>query len=108
MRSADVHCHFESYDKLLLPGMYMNADVELKLSNVETINEDAIISFEGKDYVFVSKSKLQFEMIEVKKGSSENNFTEVNSIDGKDILSAQIVTKGAYSLLMQLKNKSEE
>ncbi len=108
VRSADVHCHFESYDKLLLPGMYMNADVDLKLSNVETINEDAIISFEGKDYVFISKSKLQFEMIEVKKGSSENNFTEVNSIDGKDILSAQIVTKGAYSLLMQLKNKSEE
>ncbi|HRG52466.1 MAG TPA: efflux RND transporter periplasmic adaptor subunit, partial [Bacteroidia bacterium] len=26
-RSAEVHCHFEDYDKALLPGMYMNAEV---------------------------------------------------------------------------------
>ena len=107
-RSADVHCHFEDYDKTLLPGMYMNAEVEIKLQNALSINEDAIVSHEGKDYVFVEKGNRQFEILEVKKGVTENNFSEINTVDGKDILNASIVTKGAYSLLMQLKNKSEE
>ena len=47
-------------------------------------------------------------MLEIKKGSTETNFTEVITLDGKDISGFEVVTKGAYSLLMQLKNKSEE
>lgn len=107
-RSADVHCHFEAYDKTLLPGMYMNAEVEIMMKNVASINEDAIVSHDGKDYIFLSKSKIEFELVEIKKGNSENNFTEVNALDGKDLKNSKIVVKGAYSLLMQMKNKSEE
>lgn len=107
-RSADVHCHFEAYDKTLLPGMYMNAEVEIMMKNVASINEDAIVSHEGKDYVFISNKKNEFELVEIKKGNSENNYTEINAIDGKDLMNSTIVIKGAYSLLMQLKNKSEE
>jgi len=107
-RSADVHCHFEAYDKTLLPGMYMNADIEIKMNNVVSINEDAIVSHEGKDYIFISIDKNKFELVEINKGSSENNFTEINALDGKNLLNLVVVTKGAYSLLMQLKNKSEE
>ncbi len=106
-RSADVHCHFEDYDKTLFPGMYMNAEVQIKLSNVFAINEDAIVNYEGKDYIFISTGVHQYNMIEVKKGSSDNTFTEVNAIDGKDISSSIVVKKGAYSLLMQLKNKAD-
>jgi len=106
-RSADVHCHFEDYDKTLFPGMYMNAEVQIKLSNVFAINEDAIVNYEGKDYILISTGVHQYNMIEVKKGSSDNTFTEVNAIDGKDISSSIVVKKGAYSLLMQLKNKAD-
>lgn len=107
-RGAEVHCHFEDYDKTLLPGMYMNAEVEIKLNNALAINDEAIVSHEGKDYIFIATNKLQFELVEIKKGSSENGYTEVMTLDGKDISNSNIVTKGAYSLLMQLKNKSEE
>jgi cobalt-zinc-cadmium efflux system membrane fusion protein len=107
-RSADVHCHFEAYDKTLLPGMYMNAEVEIMMKNVASINEDAIVSHDGKDYIFLSKSKTEFELVEIKKGNSENNFTEVNALDVRDLKDSKIVVKGAYSLLMQMKNKSEE
>ena len=107
-RSADVHCHFQAYDKTLLPGMYMNAEVEIMMKNVASINEDAIVSHDGKDYIFLSKSKTEFELVEIKKGNSENNFTEVNALDGRDLKNSKIVVKGAYSLLMQMKNKSEE
>lgn len=107
-RSADVHCHFEAYDKTLLPGMYMNAEVEIMMKHVSSINDDAIVSHEGKDFIFLSKSKTEFELLEIIKGNSENNFTEVNALDGRDLKSSKVVVKGSYSLLMQMKNKSEE
>lgn len=108
VRSADVHCHFEDYDKTLLPGMYMNAEVEIKQKNALAISDEAIVNHEGKDYVFIAKSNRQFDLVEIKKGGTENGFSEIATLDGKDISAAQIVIKGAYSLLMQLKNKSEE
>jgi len=33
----------------------MNAEVEVKMSNVVSINDDAIVSHEGKDYVLFLK-----------------------------------------------------
>lgn len=107
-RSADVHCHFEDYNKTLLPGMYMNADVEVKANTAATINDEAIVSYEGKDFVFVSREQNKFELLEIKKGSSENNYTEIATLDGSTISNFKIVTHGAYSLLMQLKNKSDD
>ena len=107
-RTADVHCHFENYDKTLLPGMYMNAEVALKSQKVAAIRDEAIVSYEGKEFIFISKGPLSFELVEVTKGSSENNFTEIISVEGRDLTKENIVVKGAYSVLMQLKNKSEE
>ena len=104
--SAEVHCHFEQYDKTLLPGMFMNADIEVKSNNVNALPDDAIIRFENKQYIFISKGKNQFEMAEVKTGDSENGFTEI-SIDEK-LANETFVLKGAYNLLMKMKNTSEE
>jgi cobalt-zinc-cadmium efflux system membrane fusion protein len=104
--SAEVHCHFSKYDKSLFPGMYMNAEIELKSNQVLAIEEQAIVNFEGKDYVFVKQGKQTFEMLEVEVGTKENGWVEVlnsSSFDGKEI-----VSKGAYTLLMSLKNKAEE
>jgi cobalt-zinc-cadmium efflux system membrane fusion protein len=104
--SAEVHCHFAKYDKSLFPGMYMNAEIELKSNQVLAVEEEAIVSFEGKNYVFVKQGKQTFEMLEVEAGTKENGWVEVlnsSNFDGKEI-----VSKGAYTLLMSLKNKAEE
>ena len=45
-------------------------------------------------------------MIEIETGISENGFTEI--ISKADLTGKEIVTKGAYTLLMSLKNKEEE
>jgi cobalt-zinc-cadmium efflux system membrane fusion protein len=104
--SAEVYCHFEKYDKNLLPGMYMNADIELKNETQLSIQKEAIVSFEDKEYVFVKKGNNQYEMTEVVLGTAENNFI---AITNSEVLKDQeIVIKGAYTLLMQLKNKAEE
>ena len=104
--TTEVHCHFDSYDKVLFPGMYMNAEIEMKNRSRQVLPDEAVVHFEGKQYVFTPTGKNKFEMIELQTGESENGFTEITTgahLDGKEI-----VTHGAYTLLMTLKNKEEE
>ena len=106
-RNADVHCHFETYDKTLVPGTYMNAEIQVKNTQAYAIANEAIVQFEGKQYIYKVIGNRQFEMIMVNTGESENGFTEIVS-PAKDMTSnAVFVTKGAYSLLMMMKNKAD-
>ena len=105
-RTAEIHCHFERYEPNLLPGMFMNADVDLETHHALVLPEDAIVTFESKQYIFIPKAKGKFEMTEVKTGNTENGFTEI--ITTKTLANQQCVISGAYSLLMFLKNKSED
>ena len=103
-RSIEMHCHFVSYDKSLLPGMYMNAEIELKKQLSNVLPSEAVVSYENKNYIFIAKENKQFEIKEVALGKSENGFTEIIS---EDLNEATIVIKGAYSLLMKMKNVEE-
>ncbi|MFA6086952.1 efflux RND transporter periplasmic adaptor subunit [Mucilaginibacter sp.] len=105
-RNADVHCHFETYDKTLVPGTYMNAEIQIKNSKASVLPEAAIVRFEGKQYVYRVRGGNQYEMTEVKTGESENGFTEIITPDS-ETLSGVYVIKGAYALLMAMKNKAE-
>lgn len=104
---TDVHCHFETYDKLLIPGTYMNAEIKVRNRKANVLPVDGIVRFEGKQYVFKAIDKQQFIMTEVRLGDTENGMTEI-LFPEKDILGkANYVTKGAYTLLMMLKNEAE-
>jgi cobalt-zinc-cadmium efflux system membrane fusion protein len=103
-RSTEMHCHFTNYDKALLPGMYMNAEIEVKSQQSNVLPSDAVVNYENKSYVFIAKANKQFEMKEVTTGNSENGFTEIVSNDLNEV---SIVTKGAYALLMKMKNVEE-
>lgn len=104
--AAEVHCQFEQYDKNLLPGMFMNAEIEVSTHNAKVLAEEAIVRFENKHYVFVEKGKQTFEMKEVQTGNAENNLIEI--INAEQFDNENIVVKNAYTLLMALKNESEE
>jgi cobalt-zinc-cadmium efflux system membrane fusion protein len=106
-RSAEVHCHFEKYDKTLIPGMFMNAEIEVQSSMAFVIPDDAIVLFEGKQFVFTESTKNKFEMQEVNTASNENGFTQISFPDNKDLSSQTFVTKGAYTLLMKMKNTED-
>jgi cobalt-zinc-cadmium efflux system membrane fusion protein len=105
-RSVEVHCHFDKYDKTLIPGMFMNAEVEINSNNAIVLPDDAIVRFENVNYAFTAKNKNSFEMVEVKLGNTENGLTEVTMDESHH--NSNFVMKGAYNLLMHLKNKEEE
>lgn len=105
-RSAQVHGHFEEYDNTLLPGMFMNADIDVKSESVNVLPDEAIVRYENKNFVFIDKGSHQFEMKEVQTGNSENGYTEIKT--DNQFANSIFVTKGAYNLLMAMKNKAEE
>jgi cobalt-zinc-cadmium efflux system membrane fusion protein len=106
-RSVEVHCHFDAYDKTLIPGMYMNAEIEVSSQNDFVIADESIVTFEGKHYVFYEKSKNNFEMVEIETGNSENGITQITFKSNFNPEQKQFVIKGAYSILMKSKNTEE-
>lgn len=103
-RTADVHCHFVTYDKSLVPGTYMNAEVQVKNVKAATLPAEAVVNYEGKDYVFKVTGDKTYEMMEVNSGEAQNGYVPVEIATDSQ---SQFVTKGAYSLLMMLKNKAD-
>ncbi len=101
---TDVHCHFETYDKVLIPGTYMNAQIKVRNRKAITMPADAVVRYEGKHFVFKEVAKQQYVLTEVNIGDTENGVTEI-LLTEKD--PANFVTKGAYTLLMMLKNEAE-
>lgn len=103
-RSSEVHCHFDKYDSRLLPGMFMNAEIELNNARVTAVPDDAVVRWENKDYIFLAEGGDKFVMTPVETGSNNNGYTEIKT----DIPGKNVVTKNAYSLLMKMKNTGEE
>lgn len=107
-RTIQVQSHFEQYDKSLIPGMYMNAEVEVSTNNAFVIPNDGLVRFEGKQYVFTQTENKKFEMQEVTTANNENGFTQIAFPDSTEMRNKTFVTKGAYTLLMKMKNAAEE
>ena len=106
-RAVIVHCHFEQYDKTLIPGMYMNAEVEVSTKNAFVIPNDGLVRFEGKQFVFTQTDQYKYAMQEVTTQNTENGFTQITFPDNADMTNKIFVTKGAYTLLMTMKNTEE-
>lgn len=108
-RTVRVHCHLEKEDINLLPGMYLSALFETSSGKVPALPEQAVINFEGADYVFVVKNEADqvYKMTKVTKGVTESGFSEIILPEGIDPNSLFVI-KGAYDLLGFLKNTEEE
>jgi cobalt-zinc-cadmium efflux system membrane fusion protein len=105
-RTVRIHCHLDKEDKDLLPGMYLKAYVEAGTRKVPALPDKAIISFEGKSYIFKLENANRYQMKEVKKGISELGFTEIETDSGIDA-QTKIVISGAYDILAKMKNSDE-
>jgi cobalt-zinc-cadmium efflux system membrane fusion protein len=104
--TTEVHCHFENYDKNLLPGMYMNAELDVKSSTGFALPETAIVNYEGRFYAYESLNNLKYAMVEVIVGAKNEGFIEVKNY--QLLQNKKLVIKGAYTLFMKMKNVEEE
>jgi cobalt-zinc-cadmium efflux system membrane fusion protein len=102
-RTSEIHCDLENGDKELLPGMFVTAEIQLRNSEVISVPEDAIVSWENKYYVFIEKSPGVFTMYPVEIGMTTNGFTELKNV----LITQKLVVKNAYSLLMKMKSTQE-
>jgi cobalt-zinc-cadmium efflux system membrane fusion protein len=126
-RTIQIHCHIDHEDKELLPGMYLSALVETGGALVPALPNEAIIDYQGREYIFIASNKPQrnvindrndlqendspkgaqyFTMLEIQTSNSELGFTEVTVPDS--LAAVGVVVKGAYALLSKMKNTEEE
>lgn len=90
----------------LTPGMYINAKIELEKKEAYVVPNEAIISYDNKQFVYIQESKNTFVPIEVKLGIDENGFTEIENYT--QLLRKSIVYKNAYVILMQAKKQTDD
>jgi cobalt-zinc-cadmium efflux system membrane fusion protein len=106
-RTAIAHCHFLSHPKQLLPGMFLNARIQVKEAMVSVLPEGSIVRFENKEYVFIESGTGNFSMVDVTTGGKDKGMVEI--LNGNESLSGKkIVIANAYSVLGALKNTADE
>lgn len=104
--TSEVHCHFENFEKNLVPGMYMNAEIDTHSALTQSLPEESIVYFEGNNFVFIETAKQTYQIVPVQIGATEAGFTSI--VNYEELKDKKIVDKGAYTLLMKLKNTEEE
>lgn len=120
-KSFEADKTFKVYAKILgecknvLPGMYINAIIEVNNNKVNALPAEAIVNFDDKDYIFVfERNKVEsgnrfteYRMIQVQKGVTDEGYTEITLPENFDLKTAKVVVKGAYNLLSAKKNAGE-
>jgi cobalt-zinc-cadmium efflux system membrane fusion protein len=114
-KTYKVYASVTGVCKNVLPGMYVNAIIETSGNRVAALPQEAVVSFDDKDYIFIfdknkeedGKPFTEYQIIEVQKGVTDNGFTEIILPEGFNITTAKVVIKGAYNLLSAKKNAGE-
>ena len=128
-KSIPVHATVQGNKTGLIDGMNITAIVSLNNVTSDAVPTDAIVSADGKEYIFVVTNKkaeeepqeeenkseepkskeptTNFEKIEVAIGVSNMGYTAITLV--KEIpANTKIVTKGAFFVNAKLTNKGEE
>jgi membrane fusion protein, heavy metal efflux system len=120
-RSVDADKAYKVYAavtkgcKNILPGMYVNAIIEISGNRVPSLPSDAVVSFDDKDYIFIfdrnkdenGNAFTEYRIVEVHKGTTDDGYTEIILPDNFDLKNAKVVVRGSYNLLSAKKNAGE-
>lgn len=96
-KTVDIHGEIKANQKSLKPGMYINAKIFTGEKQTYVVPKTAIFEKNDKKYIFKQISKLEYEILEVKLGKSNDNYTELEYIQASNF-DIKIVTKGIYQL----------
>jgi RND family efflux transporter MFP subunit len=114
-RTYRVYAQVTGKCSKVIPGMYVNAIIETSGKKETALPEDAIVSFDDKDYIFVfernkeedGKPFTEYRIVEVVKNATDDNYSSVTLPEEFNINTTQVVIKGAYNLLSAMKNAGE-
>ena len=102
-----AHAKIDEQTETLLPGMYVEARIQIDNYKTNALPNDAVVSNGDDHYIYVETSKNHYKQIAVKIGVSDLGFTEILPFE-EIPANAKVVTKGAYYLLSQLTKGSGE
>jgi RND family efflux transporter MFP subunit len=112
-KAVTVHAMVEGNKTGLIDGMNITAVISLEKNTLPAVPSDAIVTYQGKDYIFIvdsidmKKGETAFKRIPIAKGTSDVGYTEITLL--KDIpADVQVVIKGAFFILAKQTNIGEE
>ncbi|MEO6253429.1 MAG: efflux RND transporter periplasmic adaptor subunit [Ferruginibacter sp.] len=108
-KTIPVHAKVMGDKTGLIDGMNVTANISLDKTTVPAVPTEAIISFQGQDYIFIvdsvetKKSITHFRRIPVVKGTSDVGYSEITLL--KEVpAGARVVTKGSFFILAKQTN----
>ena len=107
-RSGIVHCHFEKRPARLLPGMFLNARIELTDRVVTAVPEEALVRFGNEQYVVEVLQDSIFSLLPIQSGITDKGLTEITAADGRELEGKKIIFKNPYPVLSRMKSSDEE
>lgn len=124
-KSVAVHADIVNEKQLLIPGMYINALIDIGVSKVEALPIEAVVKAEGREFIFLwekenmetkhehkegekheegdeeHEAEISFARIEVKTGATQLGYVQVTPLT-EIHKGDKIVVKGAYYLQSHL------
>lgn len=88
----------------LIPGMAVSAYINTEATEVPALPEEAVVSLEGKNYIYVLAEKEKhdgqtmfiFRPVEVARGTSRNGFVEVTPVEELPQEAEIVISKAFY------------
>lgn len=96
-----AHAKIDEKTEVLLPGMYMEARIQIDNNKAKSLPDEAIVSNGDEHYIYIEIKKNQFKQLSIKTGASDVGYTEVIPLEEIPD-NAKLVISGAYYLLSQL------
>lgn len=96
-----AHAKIEEKTETLLPGMYVEARIQIDNYKANALPNEAVVSNGDEHYIYIEIKKNHYKQIAVKTGAIDMGYTEIAPLE-EIRADAKIVTKGAYYLLSQL------
>lgn len=106
-RTIRVHGHLETEDINLVPGMYINAQIETEQDTVYAVPNEAIVHQGGMRYIFIpGDNPNTFSLTPVTIEKEYDAYTAIALTD-KISPGTNVVTNGAYTLLSIIFNAED-
>jgi cobalt-zinc-cadmium efflux system membrane fusion protein len=88
--------------------MFLTGEFQIRQPEAAVVAEDAVVRFEGKEYVFMLKGKDQYQILPVSTAPASKGKLVLKAQDGLDWKNTELAVKNTYILLGKLKNKMED